>query len=321
MSTTFAYAVRHVTRFQYDSPVHESVMEVKLHPITDDIQICHQFDLITDPPAHISAYQDYSNNQVHHFNIPGGHKSLTITTNSTVEVRMRPHLPVKLGESAWDELEREITDSDYYEMRMPSHFTHPTESLRSLAAELNVVRRDDPLSLIRELNHSIFSYFDYVPQSTRVDSMIDEAISNRRGVCQDFTHIMIALLRQVGIPTRYVSGYLYHRKQDEDRSTDGASHAWIEAWLPKLGWVGFDPTNNRLAGERHIRIAVGRDYSDVPPTKGVYKGHPTSKMDVAVHIASTTVPISDDIPVKLPVYPKSIQRSDKQIQYQQQQQQ
>jgi transglutaminase-like putative cysteine protease len=113
-------------------------------------------------------------------------------------------------------------------------------------------------------------------------------------VCQDYAHIMIALARELRIPCRYVSGYLHHSADHADRSSDGATHAWVEAWLPELGWVGFDPTNNLLAGERHIRVAVGRDYADVPPTRGVYKGAAESELAVHVKITPTETPPPDD---------------------------
>jgi transglutaminase-like putative cysteine protease len=133
-----------------------------------------------------------------------------------------------------------------------------------------------------------------VPRSTRVDSPIDEAITNRRGVCQDFAHTMIALLRHVRIPARYVSGYLYRSREDHDRSTPDASHAWIDVLMPHLGWVGFDPTNNLVAQQRHIRTAIGRDYADVPPTHGIFRGKTSSELYVAVHVeAKDTAPALD----------------------------
>ena len=134
----------------------------------------------------------------------------------------------------------------------------------------------------------LFTRFEYRPKSTRVDSPIDDALSTRQGVCQDFSHIMIALVRELGIPCRYVSGYLFHPGETPTRSSDGATHAWIEAWLLDLGWVGFDPTHNALAGERHIRVAVGRDYSDVPPTRGVFKGLSAVKSELLVGVSIGT---------------------------------
>jgi transglutaminase-like putative cysteine protease len=148
--------------------------------------------------------------------------------------------------------------------------------------------------LVEELNQRLFEYFEYVPRHTRVDSPIDEAIISGKGVCQDFAHTMIALLRHVRIPARYVSGYLYRSREDHDRSTPDASHAWVEALLPNLGWVGFDPTNNLVAHPRHIRTAVGRNYADVPPTHGIFRGKTDSELYVAVQVdASDEAPALD----------------------------
>lgn len=130
----------------------------------------------------------------------------------------------------------------------------------------------------------------YAPKTTRVDSPADDALRNRQGVCQDYAHIMIALVRRMGIPCRYVSGYLFHRAGEKTRSTEGATHAWVEAFLPELGWVGFDPTNDVLADETHVRTAIGRDYADVPPTRGVFKGDAASELTVAVRVAPSDKP-------------------------------
>jgi transglutaminase-like putative cysteine protease len=124
-----------------------------------------------------------------------------------------------------------------------------------------------------------------------VDSPIDDALKARAGVCQDLAHIMIAMARRVGIPCRYVSGYLSPSRDGHDRSVDGATHAWAEAWLPPLGWVGFDPTNDVLAGDRHVRVAVGRDYGDVPPTRGVFRGEAASELSVLVTVSLSDTPI------------------------------
>ena len=118
----------------------------------------------------------------------------------------------------------------------------------------------------------------------------------RRGVCQDFAHIMIALVRQLKIPCRYVSGYLYHEDKSRDRSPAGATHAWVEAYLGELGWVAFDPTNNLEGCDRHVRVAVGRDYSDVPPTRGVYKGEAESELSVVVTVLPVDAPEPEEMP-------------------------
>jgi transglutaminase-like putative cysteine protease len=177
--------------------------------------------------------------------------------------------------------------------------------------------------MLTELNEAIYKLFAYVPNSTKVDSPIQEALETRQGVCQDFAHIMIALVRRVKIPCRYVSGYMFHRDEDEhDRSLEGASHAWIEALVPRLGWVAFDPTNNLVGGDRHIRVAIGRDYADVPPTRGVYKGEAQSELSVAVTVSpADTAPPEPVIPSFVvrsrPVLVRPTARSDQEQQQQQ----
>jgi transglutaminase-like putative cysteine protease len=170
-------------------------------------------------------------------------------------------------------------------MLQPSHFARPTSLLHDLAGELRLDRKADPLTTLRCLNEALYNAFDYAPQSTRVDSPIDEAIAARRGVCQDFTHIMLALVRELGLPARYVSGYLYHQRESDDRSVEDASHAWVEVYLPEFGWTGFDPTNNLITSDRHIRVAVGGDYADVPPTRGIFKGKAQDELSVSVSVS------------------------------------
>ena len=228
-------------------------------------------------------------------------------------------MPDALDPKAWDETDALSRNDDSFEMLMPSHFAHSSELLDELARELNVVRRDDPLSLLREINTRLHDTFDYAQQTTSVDSPIDEALRARKGVCQDFAHIMIALVRSLGIPCRYVSGYLFHRREVRDRSAADATHAWVEALLPGLGWVGFDPTNNLMAGERHIRTAIGRDYDDVPPTRGVLKGEAESELTVDVQVTTFDGPLPE---LPAPTFePLPVVGDVEAIQQQQQQQQ
>jgi transglutaminase-like putative cysteine protease len=148
----------------------------------------------------------------------------------------------------------------------------------------------DPMSALRQLTETLYSAFDYDQDETDVDSPIDHVLTMRRGVCQDFAHVMLSIVRSWGVPCRYVSGYLFHERGSHDRSVADASHAWVEAYLPSLGWIGFDPTNNVIAAERHIRVAIGRDYADVPPTKGIYKGSAQGELAVAVKVTPRQAP-------------------------------
>jgi len=139
--------------------------------------------------------------------------------------------------------------------------------------------------VVRACGRHIREHFTYRKNVTRYDSTTDDFLALGAGVCQDFTHLMLGLLRLRRIPCRYVSGYLYHGDEDHDRSAEGATHAWVEALMPGLGWVGFDPTNNLQAGSRHLRTAIGRDYADVPPTLGTMKGRAETELQVRVRVA------------------------------------
>jgi transglutaminase-like putative cysteine protease len=316
------YSIRHFTHFRYTSPVSESLMEVRMHPRTEGTQRCLSFRLSVDPRAQVYSYRDYLGNNVHHFDVPGKHTQLRIVAETLAEVQASDEVPASLGADAWEDLDVLVAAGDYSEMLAPSQFAHPSAALGELIEQLEVKRRDDPLSFLRELNTAIFDWFDYVPKSTRVDSPIDHAIESRAGVCQDFAHIMIALVRLVKIPCRYVSGYLYPRIEAPDRSSEGASHAWLETLLPGLGWVGFDPTNNLIAGDRHIRTAIGRDYADVPPTKGVFKGKASSELTVSVRVALSDTPPPPETELGMPAEWEEAPKADPvDIQQQQQQQQ
>lgn len=283
--------IRHITRFRYDAPIRESVMEARLQPLSNGNQRCLDFMLAITPRARLTRHLDHLGNSIHHFDIPAEHNQILLVAESVVQVDPPPVMPAALPMSAWVELEQIAWEATFWDMLQPSAFTQPTPLLAGLAIELDAGNRGaDPLTTLIDLNGKLFQAFSYAPQSTRVDSTIDEAIAQRCGVCQDFTHIMLALVRGLGIPCRYVSGYLFHQREDHDRSEDDASHAWVEAYLPGLGWVGFDPTNKLIAGERHIRVAVGRDYADVPPTRGVFKGRAASELGVSVRINPRPLP-------------------------------
>lgn len=278
------YTIRHVTKFTYDTPVRESVMEVRMQPRSDGLQRCMHFGLSTTPASRVLMYQDHDGNIVHHFNTPAKHSRLTIKAEALVECAPAIALPDRIEGDGWARVDEMCASGEHWEMRHPSTFAQPTPLLLSLFDSLMLARGDDPLVTLRALTSRLYDVFDYAPKSTKVDSPIDVALQSRQGVCQDFSHIMIALVRQLGVPCRYVSGYLFHRTDDHDRSSDGATHAWVEALLPDLGWVGFDPTNNLIAADRHVRVAIGRDYFDVPPTRGVFQGHSSVRTELAVGV-------------------------------------
>lgn len=292
------YTVKHITRFEYSAAITESVTEVRMQPITDAQQVCRDFQLNVNPPTRVAAHTDHLGNMVHHFDIPRPHTQLVIGARSMIEVRPHNELPERLDLEDWQTLDEQVEEEDLFAMLMPSKFACASELLHKFALETGTGRQLDPLTAVLQLNQAIYDGFEYRSQSTLVDSPIDVALESRRGVCQDYSHIMITVLREVlRIPARYVSGYLFHRIEDKDRSAADATHAWVEAYLPRLGWLGLDPTNNLVARERHIRVAVGRDYSDVPPTRGVHKGGASSELSVAVQVSLAEAPDQEVKPV------------------------
>ena len=237
-----------------------------------------------------------------------------------------PAVPERLPDSAWDELDeaRRAPDERWHSLQF-SQFARETPLLRIELAEELAWQRDarsadaDEAAQLRAVSRRSRTR----RVETRVDSPIDDALKARAGVCQDLAHIMIALARRIGIPCRYVSGYLSPSAESQDRSAEGATHAWAEAYLPTLGWVGFDPTNDVLAAERHVRVAVGRDYADVPPTRGVFRGEAGSELAVLVTVSLADSPIRPErvMPMTTWVAPEVAEPSEPFDQAQQQQQQ
>ncbi|MGZ6017933.1 MAG: transglutaminase family protein [Phenylobacterium sp.] len=288
-------AVRHSTRYVYDQPVRESVMEVWMQPQKRANQRLVSFDLDIDPAAQLFSYADTFGNAVYHFDIPQPHDRLTITARSAVETEATPDLPDQLDRGEWDRLRSDFVRGEHFDFLHAHGFTGPTEALRAFIAERNLeeLRVRDPLRAVCDLNQVIYETFAYEAGVTRADSPIDHVLESRKGVCQDFAHVMLAICRGWGIPARYVSGYLFTDRKAGDRSDPDATHAWVEVFLPSLRWVGFDPTNNIMAGERHIVCAVGRDYSDVPPSRGVYKGDAESELAVGVTVRKARAAVSE----------------------------
>jgi transglutaminase-like putative cysteine protease len=295
-------------------------MEARMQPRSESTQRCYSFKLAVQPRAKIYLYRDSLANTVHYFDIPEIHRELAITGEALVDLDT-VSIPDRLDEGDWKLLDPDLMPADAFEMLLPSHFARPSPALEELAASIGAERRGDPLSLLKELNQAMYGAFKYKAKTTRVDSPIEDALTSHQGVCQDFAHIFISLLRGMRIPARYVSGYLYHGTGDLDRSSD-ATHAWVEAWLPGPGWVGFDPTNNLLASGRHIRTAIGRDYADVPPTRGVFKGEASTKLTVSVAVSPSEIlpPERDLIPESISEEEGIPRKSDRQREQQQQQQ-
>ena len=319
--------VRHVTQYHYAETVRESVMEVWMQPQKGIRQRLVSFELELDPAAQLFSYADPFGNAVYHFDVPQPHDRLNIVARSAVETQAPPPLPDALDQGEWDRLRSDFVRGENFDFLTHHGFAIETPALRAYVAqhELDELRRRDPLTAVRRLSETIYASFAYEAGVTHADSPIDQALEAGRGVCQDFAHIMIAICRSWGIPARYVSGYLFTDRQAGDRSDPDATHAWVEVFLPSTRWIGLDPTNNVEAGERHIAAAVGRDYNDVPPSRGVYKGEAESQLAVGVSVRRARAALTEPefIRIAQPSFSRSGRRRGPAggIAYDQQQQQ
>lgn len=278
--------ILHLTRHVYTAPVRESVTEVRKQPRSGVRQRLLAFQLKTEPEARLFTYTDWLGNIVHHFDVPESHDTLAVEVRALVETMPGDVLPSQASQLEWDRVLNDRIKLEYYDFLAPSHYVRQSEDLKAfLEAHELAHPGPDPLVALHRLKDVIYRAFSYKPGVTEWDSPSDEALARREGVCQDFAHVMIAASRRWGIPARYVSGYLYHEKNDTERSSPDASHAWVECFLPTFGWIGFDPTNDTLAGERHVAAAIGRDYADVPPSRGVFKGGEEGALEVEVRVA------------------------------------
>ncbi len=287
--------IRHVTQYKYAVPVRESTMEIWMQPQKNLRQRLVSFDLDLDPPSQLFSYADSFGNAVYHFDVPQPHDQLTITARAAVESQAPARLPTSLDMGEWERLKSEFLKGENFDFLHPHGFARETDGLKHYEAEHDIdgLRRFDPLTAVLALNKAIYDSFAYETGVTRADSPIDVVLKARKGVCQDFAHVMVTICRAWGVPARYVSGYLFTDRKRGDRSDPDATHAWVEVFLPSLRWIGLDPTNNTIAGERHIACAIGRDYSDVPPSRGVYKGEADSRLDVGVSVRRARAAMTD----------------------------
>lgn len=277
------YRIEHTTRFSYSEPVREAVVTLYLQPRSDASQHLASFQIRTDPGAELGEYEDCFGNPVHFFDVPGEHERLTVTARSLVALHATE--PDQTADSDWEAL-REVQTPATWHLLHPTRLTRPSPALDAFVGRHGIGRRDTPLASIRDLTARIHGALAFERGRTRVDSPIDDALAAESGVCQDFSHIMLAIVRGWGIPAQYTSGYLFPAREGREQVMAEASHAWVECLLPGLGWIGADPTNNTVSPQHHIRVATGRDYCDVPPTRGTFRGTARQQLEVEVQVAT-----------------------------------
>jgi transglutaminase-like putative cysteine protease len=284
------FRVLHISDFRYDGPVSESYNEVHLRPIDDDYQICLSFRIATRPASHPAGHRDYFGNWVHRFNVLGEHRSLRIEAESVVMVHEPAAPPADGPQLAQLDSRREEILDEHYELLAPTNYAPQPEGMEELVRACEQQSGGTAAGFARAAAQLIHERFRYEKGATHVHSSAADVLSTGAGVCQDFAHLLLAIARRRGLPARYVSGYLVasHQGNDEtgtrDISGGQASHAWAEVLIAGAGWFGFDPTQGRPVTRHHIRVAYGRDYGDVAPVRGVYRGHAGQRLSVDVRV-------------------------------------
>jgi len=270
--------VVHSTGYAYKSPVTASFNEARLTPRSDSRQNVILNRVETVPATRSYRYVDYWGTAVTAFDLHAPHTELEVTSSSVVETD-RGEMPEE--EAGWDDLHTESVVDRFYEVLTPTEYT--PESKRILRVGERIAKDHAPREAVTAAAHWAHSELDYVPGTTGVHSSGLDALREGKGVCQDFAHLTLMVLRGMGIPARYVSGYLHpNRKAVIGDTIDGQSHAWVQAWTG--GWSSYDPTNDADINEQYISVGVGRDYADVSPLKGVYSGEGSTDLDVVVEI-------------------------------------
>lgn len=271
--------IAHTTGFEYDGKANTSFNEARLTPLTLPGQIVVHSRVEVSPTPWAYTYKDYWGSQVTAFEVLDPHTSLTVTASATVHTDRTPADEPVMG---WDDMrQKALADLHTESLALPERVA-PPEDLMALARDI-AASSVNPTEAAREVCALVHREVKYVSGSTTVDAFAAHSWAERSGVCQDMAHIVIGALRSIGIPTRYVSGYL-HPKVDPvvGESAKGESHAWVEWWDD--GWRGFDPTHDTEPGDRHVIVATGRDYNDVKPLSGIFSGSGTSRMFVDVEV-------------------------------------
>jgi transglutaminase-like putative cysteine protease len=270
------WEIVHRTSFTYSSPVRDSFNEARLQPFSDGSQTVDHFLLKVLPAARLRHHHDFYSNTVHHFEIVEPHSTLTV--ESHLRVTVTPRQPISATAAPWPlarigEASRETLVFDFLQ---ESRFVEMSPEFWRRAIDATDGITDTWQAALALMNW-VYANLKYIPATTNANTHSREVLRERRGVCQDFAHVMIGLCRSLKIPALYVSGYLA-------TETASATHAWVEVLVPSVGWIALDPTHNRQPDETYVKVAVGRDYADAAPIRGTYKGTTERTMDVSVRI-------------------------------------
>ncbi len=278
------FAIRYLTEYAYDAEVVDNLNALRVKPQGGERQRCDEFAVRLTPEVRLHRHTDYFGTEVVEFEVSRPHTQLTIDVRARVSTRAAAAPP----ESSWEALSDEAYHEAGGEFLLQTDDAPGNAVLEDLIA---ATRADSPLQTVMAVSELIPDRFEYRQGATFVDSTVSDLLQTGAGVCQDFVHLGLCMLRHHGIAARYVSGYLFAAGQSDPshprESVEVDTHAWLEALLPLGGpgdpaWVGIDPTNRGLAGETHVKIGHGRHYADVPPIKGVYRGAASAELTASV---------------------------------------
>ncbi|MBK0381328.1 transglutaminase family protein [Pedobacter sp. SD-b] len=282
------FTIHHSTNYSYETPVYDSANQIMLYPIKDKQQeVVEQQIKITNDPT-VDVYTDYYGNEVGTFTHPEAHRELKIESIVIVNVKKRimPETSI-FKEDEWANLKVLSYQLPYINFLKQEIVASQEEILAAI--NLSQKENNSPFEVAKNLCDYVFKNFRYIKGVTTVETTVEEIWKIKSGVCQDFAHILLVMLRYMKIPARYVSGYICPNKNG--MRGEGATHAWVEAYLPDYGWLGFDPTNNCIVDDTHVRLAVGRNFVDCSPVKGIYKGTSNHKLEVKVSVAYENDPL------------------------------
>ncbi|QHS59621.1 transglutaminase family protein [Chitinophaga agri] len=275
------FRIHHITRYEYDRPVKESVNEIRVFPYKCQDQEILQHDLLITGQPEVQTFTDYWGNKAGNFNLLPPHKIMTIESKLLVRTTASSQLQLNFH-STFAQLEQEMTDSlQLLELARPDMI----KTQRAIDNIITVIGQPGKsvATVTEHCSEYIFKNFKYLKGITNIETTVDDILQHRAGVCQDFAHLMLHILRSCGIPSRYVSGYICPNK--DGMRGEGATHAWVEAWIPGYGWAGIDPTNNIWVTNKHVKLSVGRHFNDCSPVKGTFKGPARQKLSVFVAVA------------------------------------
>jgi transglutaminase-like putative cysteine protease len=272
-------SIAHTTRLDYGADVVEAVMDTRLGPFSDVHQRWDVFELRAAPSAAVRSYSDGFGNAAHLITISRPHRYVEIMTSGEIDTLLDDPFARPLAPP------RPLTPSERHDYLSPSALVPRFGELTDLAEVNRPATPEVTFEAVQAMMAWIYGGFTYMKDVTTVGTTVPEVLKERSGVCQDFAHVLIGLCRAVDIPARYVSGYIVATSLESDqapRRGAGASHAWVEAHTPTHGWRGFDPTNNLVASTMHVKMAIGRDYADVPPSRGTFRGQADERLMVDV---------------------------------------